>query len=439
MPDDLDRLLRSTRADLLDDIDGPDLDRVTARADTLRRRRRAIAASTAAAGATLALTLWGFLGAAGTQALPTPAGPSGGPPVTVRPTTTAMPPDRDEWNGDDLRFAGAVSTDLPGEPVDVEFVDPNVGYAVLAQCGADAKSSCQYTMQYTENGGRTWEARSLPATQATTGHDILLNIVPLGGSSLVVTGFGTWFSPDAGRTWQPSQRPLDPPEVRSIPDGGKLVLDADMSGGPDCPGSRVDAFFPNGTRAQLANQPPIGVCWVANAEAVGGVWWVGGRSSKGRPAVAASRDAGVTWATVEFPTVETAPEAWPKVTFVGSRTYVTVVSGKANVGSIHGATQIMAIHRSTDGGHTFAPFAGYGLPALTGDAVPLLDGRIVVASAGLSMSFPSGTRFVAAPDDVPYVRAIRRTDVGWIAYDLDRSGTVARSMDGILWQRLTIR
>ncbi len=438
MPDDLDRLLRSTRADLLDDIDGLDLDRVAARAGTLRRRRRAIAASTAAAGGTLAVTLWAMLSTAGTQALPGPAGHSEGPPATVRPTQTPMPPDRAAWNGDDLRFTGAAATDLPGDIIDVEFANTKVGYVVLAQCATGPNGSCEYTMQYTENGGGSWEARALPAGLATTGPDDELNIIPLSGSALIVTGPDTFFSADTGRTWQ-VRRPVNPPEVPAIPDGGKLVLDANPSAGPDCPGARVDAFFPDGTRARLKNQPLIGVCWVANAEAVGGVWWVGGRSSKGRPAVASSRDGGATWTTVEFPIIDGSPEAWPKVASVGSRTYVTIVRGRSTNTSIHASTQIMAIHRSTDGGHTFAPFASYGLPPLTGDAVPLLDGRLVVASAGLSMGFSSGTRFVEAPVDVPYVRSIRQTEVGWIAYDMDRNGAVAYSTDGVLWRRLTIR
>ncbi|MFC7481314.1 hypothetical protein ACFQX7_16510 [Luedemannella flava] len=441
MPDDLDVLLHSTRAELLNTIDGPDLDRVSARAGVLRRRRRATVASVAAAGGTLAVTLWGVLGSVGTQAMPAPVGPSDGPPVTVAPTESAPPvdPDRAAWNGDDLTFVGSAATDLPGDISDVEFVDGQNGYAVLTDCSAASDGSCHFSLQFTGDGGGTWQARTLPATLASTGHDNDLRVIPLAGPALVVTGAGTWFSPDAGVTWQPSRRPVDPPEVQAIPDGGKLVLNADPTGGPDCPGSRVDVFLTDGTRARLAHQPPIGVCWAASAEATGGVWWVGGRSSKGRPAVASSRDGGRTWTAVEFPIITSAPEAWPKVASVGSRTYVTIVSGRSNATSLYASTQILAIHRSSDGGHAFAPFASFGLPALTGDVVPLLDGRLVAASGGLSMGASSGTRFADAPDDVTYVRAIRQTDVGWVAFDVDRGGAAAYSTTGQTWRRLTIR
>lgn len=440
MPDDLDILLHSTRAGLLDEIDGLDLDRVSARAARLRRRRRTAVASAAAASATLVATLWGWFGVGGSQAMPSPNGPSPGPtPTVTAPATATMAVHgASAWNGDDLSFPGAGVTDLPGDILDVEFVDGHAGYAALATCTDPTAGPCQITLHFTVNAGENWVQRTLPGEFATVAGTNDVRVIPLGATSLVLTGAGTWFSPDAGLSWQRRDVADDPAELVAIPDGGKLVL-ADEAGGPDCAGSQVDAWLPSGALGRLTHQPPIGVCWVANAEATGGVWWVGGRSIRGRPAVASSRDGGRSWTVVEFPTIATAPEAWPKVASVGSRTFVAIVSGRSDTRSLYVATQIMAIHRSGDGGHSFAPFAAYGLPQLGGDPVPLLDGRLLVASSGLSMGSPSGTVFTDAPPDVTYVRAIRQTDVGWVAYDLDHGGGAAYSTDGKVWHRLTIR
>jgi hypothetical protein len=62
-----------------------------------------------------------------------------------------------------------------------------------------------------------------------------------------------------------------------------------------------------------------------------------------------------------------------------------------------------------------------------------------MASAGLSMGSTSGTFFMDAPPDVVFVRGIRHTDVGWVAYDLWDKGDAAYSTDGRNWRRLTIR
>ena len=437
MPDDLDRLLGSTRAHLLDDIDGLDLDRVGVRAATLRRRRHTVVASTAVAATTLVVTLWSLAGVGGSQALPGPGQPS--PTPAPRETVTVATSESKDWNAGDITVTGGGVTDLPGDIADVQFVDGHAGYAVLTDCTSDAPA-CHHSLLFTADGGRNWAARDLPATVAATGPDGYVRVVPLGATSLVITGSGTWFSPDAGLSWAERPDPVGTDEEPVIPEGGKLVLALDpATRGPDCTGSPVDVRLPNGQRGRLSHQPPIGVCWVANTEATGGVWWVGGRSGRGRPAVASSRDGGRTWAVVEFPTVASAPGAWPKVASVGSRTYVMIVSGRADSTSLFTPIQIMAIHRSIDGGHTFAPFASFGLPGLAGDAVPLLDGRLLMASAGLSMGSASGTFFMDAPPDVVFVRGIRHTDVGWVAYDLWDKGEAAYSTDGRTWRRITIR
>ena len=119
--------------------------------------------------------------------------------------------------------------------------------------------------------------------------------------------------------------------------------------------------------------------------------------------------------------------------------FVLVVRGDARQVDQGAPAEIVAIHRSADGGHTFAPIGTTQLPQLAGDPVPLLDGRLIVAAPGLTVGDAAGTRVTAAPYGGSFLGSIRHTDVGWVAYDVDGAGTAAYSTDGRDWRRLTIR
>src|SRR4051812_12765090 len=215
MPDDLDLLLHSTRARLLDDIDGLDLDQIGARAARLRRRRRAVVASTTvAASTTLVVTMWSLMGVGGSQALPGPGEPSRTPVPTA--TVTVATSEAKAWNADDITIVGRGVTDLPGDIADVEFVDGHAGYAVLTDCTSD-EPFCYNSLLFTVDGGGNWAARQLPSAAAVTTRDAYLHVVPLGATSLVLTGSGTWFSQDTGLSWEePESVGVD--DVPVIPD-----------------------------------------------------------------------------------------------------------------------------------------------------------------------------------------------------------------------------
>jgi hypothetical protein len=210
----------------------------------------------------------------------------------------------------------------------------------------------------------------------------------------------------------------------------------------DCPGAEVRAWLPDGTRVRLTHQPPIRVCWVAATESGQGTWWVGGADATGRPAIAASRDDGRTWKATSFQSPS--PGAWAKVITVGSEVYATIVTGDARStdtrrGYVPGELSLLATHRSADGGASFAPY-GDGQPlTMVGDLVAMLDGRLIVATPPrFTISSVDGTGFKTAPSELPPVGVIRRTAVGWVAYNLFQGGWAAHSTNGQTWDKITI-
>lgn len=431
MPDRLDHLLDATRKDLLQQIKGPDLVRVNARARTLRRRRRSTVTTAALGVLVLLVGAGALLAQQSRRQHPEPANPA---------TAT---PYRSVWSGADLTVLGldvSAVTDLPGDLSDVEFVDASQGYALAVDCGRGAP--CPIALASTKDSGNTWRVLSTPPMTVGKG-DGEPGIVPLGPTGLVVTGPVPYFSADGGQTWVARPAPATLPQATAVPAGGKLYLASPTAtGGPDCQATAVQVWQLDGSRALLARQPQLGVCWVAAAPTSDGVWWVGGQDAQGRPAVAASRDAGVTWTTVPLPA--TSVPSWARITVVGTDVYAAATTGRATPDAPAQPVRLVAIHRSTDGGRTFAPVGdGRNLPTMVGDLVPLLDGRLLVAAPGLTVSGANGSGFRAAPDTtnggLPFVGLIRRTGVGWVAYDLFSTGWAAYTTDGKTWHKITVK
>jgi hypothetical protein len=104
---------------------------------------------------------------------------------------------------------------------------------------------------------------------------------------------------------------------------------------------------------------------------------------------------------------------------------------------------ISAIYRSDDSGEHFArtsPERVVPPPALAGEPVPLLDGRLLVAGTDHRwyLSEDDGRTFTQADGTLPVVGRISRTTAGYVAYDLFGGGWAAFSVDGSTWRKLQV-
>jgi hypothetical protein len=108
---------------------------------------------------------------------------------------------------------------------------------------------------------------------------------------------------------------------------------------------------------------------------------------------------------------------------------------------------LLAILHSTDSGGSFTltRTRGTAEPAtLAGEAVPLLDGRLLVTTTAREwyVSDDAGATFAEARGGLPVVGPLRRTWAGYVAYDLfggEPAGWAAFSSDGSTWRKLHIR
>jgi hypothetical protein len=429
MPDSyLDQRLVQARTELLDAIHQPSLDQITDRGRVLRRRRRTVRSGIALAAV-----------AAVTVAVLRPW--AGNPEATIQPaatpaaTPTGAPVYADAGAGvtiNGLTESVAEVPDVPGAITDVEFADPDHGYLVTDR----------RTFASTQDGGLTWQRRSLPPDP---GDELVL--FP-GGQLALGNGY---LSSDGGRTWRPA-----PDLVTAAPDTAAPDTAAPDTAAPDTAGrdellrlgspDTVEVWSPRyGRRGVLAQPPPLTVTWVAARPTPDGAWWVGGTAhdGSGRPALASSRDGGRTWQPVTLD----APPGQAQVSLLGRHAYAIVLGADR---------KIRAILHSVDGGQTFTPTrtgddAG-AEPAtddaepttLAGEAVPLLDGRLLVTTAANHwyVSDDDGATFTEAAGNLPIVGAVRRTWAGYVAYDLfgpAPAGWAAFSSDGSTWRKLHIR
>ena len=410
----LDQHLEATRDDLLRQIQIPELAAVKARAASIRRRRRGLAAG----GAALACLV--VLGTGTVLLGDAVRGPDRGQPVASDSGPAGL-----YWRGGGLTMLGLNGTvlDQPGDLRDIQFADSRHGYALSAQCDRDATRPCALAVASTTDGGRTWIDLPLPVAQAPA--DRLPSIVAVGADGLVLVGDTVWFG-HRGGGWQ--QRTVDTrATVAAMPNGGRLEL---VSNDVGYAAPTVAVWSADGSLARLSVQPGMAVHWVASAPAADGAWWVGGTLG-GAPAVGVTRDAGRTWKVT--PLAGATSDAWAQVSTLGSDAYATVVSPR---GGDPGVLTIHAVYRSPAGG-PFTPYASM-IGTLVGDIVPLLDGRLVAAGPNWYVNAGRDSALKPAGGSMPWVGRVERTAGGWIAYDLFQAGWAAISRDGETWQKINV-
>ncbi|MEV4758083.1 hypothetical protein AB0J86_23605 [Micromonospora sp. NPDC049559] len=412
MPE-LDVRLAQGRVDLLDRIDGPPLERLRRRA-AARRRRRGLGVAVALLGVVAATALAGRV-----------LGPDG-----ARPAPAASPSADPAYSADGIVVHGLVGGanvwELPGAIGDVEFTDPRHGYLLTSCPGTDP---CRRDTARTSDGGLTWTVHELPPDVARTAGGELLAF-PAG--PLMITGPTTYASLDGGGSWTAAD---PPPAGTAAGTAGPDDLLRPGDGGTAGCGAQVRLWRQGAVHdSGPVRQPPLGVCWVADAPATDGGWWVGGVRD-GRAVVAVTRDGGGSWQSA---VLETPPGALASVEVaqLGSHAYAAVLGPGG---------ELYSLWHSADGGRTFARTrsagAGGGGPAaLAGALVPLLDGRLLVAGTDRRwyLSADDGRSFRRAEGTLPAVGRLARTRAGYVAYDLFGSGWVAFSADGTTWRKLQI-
>jgi hypothetical protein len=403
MGDGLDRQLATTRDCLQRQIRQPELARVRARADQLRHRRAGLTGAASVLALVLVIGLAAvFVG--GLHRGPEPVATSG--------------PDGSRWSGGGLTVFGLNGPvlDLPGTLADVEFADPDDGYALAVDCPADP---CTLALAGTNDAGHTWTREALPTTTARAAD--VPRLMAVDGGLFLAGPDTAWYRPTGGTGWQ-SVANADP-DLEAVPAGGRLGL------WPDTCGGDLLAWQSSGRRARLAGAPGLTVCSVAVRPGADGAWWVGGRQDDA-PTVAVSRDDGRTWIVIRLP----AGPGTAVLSALGNRVFATVVTERG--GDPYPETlTVPAVYRSVDSG----PFTPYlTTPAtLIGDVVPLLDGRLL--AAGPDWQLTDGSAFTPVGGSLPWLRRFARTPGAWVAYDLFRGGWAAVSTDGVTWQKLNLR
>jgi hypothetical protein len=388
MPD-LDTRLARERADVLDSIDQPPLARIGDRARRRRRQRHA----TRAGAAAVALAVAGVVALQPWSAEPKP------PPVAGNENRAVAPVYSDD--GITINGLSGAARDVPGVITDVEFADPDTGYAI-AQCVTG--DPCSPTLARTADGGQTWTMTTLPRIESDP--DLLL--FPDGGLAV-----GGYVSADQGRTWQAAPGRAGQPAAA----GREQVLRL---------GDAVEVWDSGyGSGGALATQPGLTAHWLASTPTASGAWWAAGQAD-GQAAVAVTRDGGRTWKVT--PLGVTGEVA--QVATLGTHVYAAVLDANG---------LIRAIFQSADSGATFRRTSTGG-GSMAGDLVPLLDGRLLVAGTDRRwhVSADGGQTFTRAEGTLPAVGRLARTPAGYVAYDLFNAGWAAFSTDGSTWRKLQI-
>jgi hypothetical protein len=415
MPDrmDLDEHLAGGRTALLADIAQPPLERVTARATAIRRRRRRVRGAGAA-----------LVGLAAVVLLVRPDGGQPNREVADPPRPAPV------YAADGLTINGLAdlssALDLPGTVVDVEFTDPEHGYAVTT-C-EDADDRCRPAFAGTIDGGRTWTQRPMPAGVAPDAMPELTvfedGSVTLRAGELVFAVLEANKGEDQPR-WLPATA-VDSAVLTALGRGEIMRL---RPGGPGCAGGEVDVWTPGfAPRGTLRAQPGLDVCWVSAVPTATGAWWVGGMSD-GRAAAAVSHDGGATWQPKVFDV-----DGAARLAFLGGHIYALVTGPDG---------RLLAVFQSADRGAAFTRVGGPGaLPAaVAGDLVPLLDGRLLLADGAgdWQVSADDGATWKVAEGTLPAVGRLARTPAGYVAYNLFNAGWSAFSTDGTTWRKLDLR
>ncbi|MGP4049178.1 WD40/YVTN/BNR-like repeat-containing protein [Streptomyces sp. 2A115] len=344
---------------------------------------------------------------------------------------------------------------LPGSPSGVGFSADGGGFALLAQCG---EKRCRQSVAVLDKGADAWRLVRSPLPDATGDLGITVGLTVLGpGRALITEGrwpptYRTWFTRDGGRSWRTgSEKPSG--TIPAVPEGGALVQDCVEleDDGNGCARSRLLAVLPaTGEFRVLAAQPPLeGVVSPAGEQAhLGNVpvrptgepaekllFASGADPDSGLSALAVSEDRGRTWRTTRMPGTEKGGWGMSVVTMEG-------VLYAAQPGQLLDEPDVknglLAIHRSTDGGHTWQRIwkhrKGVEPRSNLGDLVSATDGGLTVyGEDGVWRSTDGGRTFQRVNGSRGPAGSVTATPLGYVWADSFGVGSYRISADGVHW------
>ncbi|MFD0745118.1 hypothetical protein ACFQ1L_27340 [Phytohabitans flavus] len=291
-------------------------------------------------------------------------------------------------------------------------------------------------MRGSDDGGRTWTDRGEPIDvyelSVAAAETLLASVNTGSGGTRLLTA-----STDGGRTWRRLHEALT---VDAVPSGSVPVCWA-RSGEP-CTLWSVDPVA--GRMAPLRDQPALvpthdellPVRWS------GRIWVRGSDPVTGRPAVAASADAGRTWSVHVFADAPPCPSegCLPIYFALGSQTaYVVTVGASAR-----------AVYRYTSDGRWERVSGAERVPAdrlgAGGPSFVAADGTHVLCETVTQPSGLDGDRFWAARDGTykpvelrglpATVYPIKRTQDGWLYTHSYTDQRLYGSTDGWTWSAI---
>jgi len=292
----------------------------------------------------------------------------------------------------------------------LEAVDTTHLYAVGFPCAA-----CPFAMNASDDGGRTWEGRTLPNPRS--------GVIVLGPRLLIS---GASVSVDGGLSWRAAARTDTP--VEAVAPGHQAWCVREATG---C--RQVLAVDPTtGQIAPLANQPPIDTLYVVATPTAAGLWVGGFDRATDRPALSWSRDGGRTWAVHVFLEAPAVPSHSP----LGFAPQPATADGQTVYAMIGNDTDTGFVYRTTDGGATWSIVR-------QGEHIESYLGYVTADGAHVLQYGVTPMRYVASRDGGPYLpvelsgdsdqmAVPRAVDDGYVARD---GGYLYLSDDGWTWRR----
>lgn len=322
----------------------------------------------------------------------------------------------------------------------IDFADASHGYALWGRCPSGPEYRCERRLLSTDDG-HVWSEQPFESASLATPPRLTGQVVALGSGRVLLTDLeneARVYSDDAGRTWH--DVPAAPGgSVSTIPPDGLLeTFCVEPRADQVCPRGLAVTLPDSGHRAWLDGAPSLDRLSAGPHPDIDGSWWVSGTDPEtGRWTVAASHDAGRTWASAALPvppdvTIE-------RIALAGNGRHRYALGTARRDGGFEPLT-LAAIFHSTDGGRTWTHTRGAGRESprsLGGIAVVKPDGSLVVAVddvVGPSyVSVDGGRTFDPVADD-PGITDIRRTRTGYLAVAVDEpAGHYRASPDGVTW------
>lgn len=333
------------------------------------------------------------------------------------------------------------SPGLPGGPHAVGFASDASGFALLARCG---KTRCRQYVAVLDKAADSWRLARNPLPDVRGDLGITAGLVVLGpGRALITEGKwpppdGTWFTGDGGRSWRRgSVAPSG--TTAAVPEGGALVPDCSRQDkeGNGCAPSRLLVIHPGTGRFQvLAHQPPLAGELIPAGETAGGLLFVSGADpGSGAPALVVSEDRGRTWRTALIAPSE--ERGWGmRVVAFGDVLYALHPGQLPEEEGVKNG--LLALHRSTDGGHTWEQVwkyrKGVDPRSSIGDPVAAVDGSLTIhGEDAVWRSTDGGRSFKEARGSQGLGGSATVTPLGYVMGGSFGTGSYRISADGVHW------